>query len=364
MPQTPRDYSLDNLKTALTALVILHHTAGMCGLDRFVYNLPQLGDEGGAGYGLLSNFQGLNQGYFMSLFFFISALFIPASLERKGASAFIADKLKRYGVPLILTLALIFPLAAYVAYFQSDGFGAVMAGYLDLQIGNLNAYAIDFGVAWFLWTLLIFSGVYLAWNSLFKRGSASTSATPAKSAPFPPFWQVFALACIMIPVNFAALALENKVGENFLGLHHLKYFPMYVVMFTAGIIAARRGWIEQLTMKTVLPWTCLAILAYVWRDLGEMVTRPFTVIGMSMFLVYAFRHAYAGSSSLAQTLARASYAAYLIQTITIAFVGVVFVHVMTQNPLLNFAITGLFTLPLSFLVGHYLRQLPGLRGIL
>jgi len=85
MPQTPRDYSLDNLKTALTALVILHHTAGMCGLDRFVYNLPQLGDEGAAGYGLLSNFQGLNQGYFMSLFFFISALFIPASLERKGA---------------------------------------------------------------------------------------------------------------------------------------------------------------------------------------------------------------------------------------------------------------------------------------
>ena len=41
MPHTPRDYSLDNLKTALTALVILPHTAGMCGLDRFVYNLPQ-----------------------------------------------------------------------------------------------------------------------------------------------------------------------------------------------------------------------------------------------------------------------------------------------------------------------------------
>ena len=63
-------------------------------------------------------------------------------------------------------------------------------------------------------------------------------------------------------------------------------------------------------------------------------------------------------------LNRAAYAACLIQTITITFVGVLLVHVVNHNPLLNFAIAGLFTLPLSLAAGHYLRQLPGLRRIL
>ncbi|NRB34883.1 MAG: acyltransferase [Rhodobacteraceae bacterium] len=359
MSEAVRDYSLDNLKWALTMLVILHHTAALCGLDPFSYNLPDLGAKARLEYNLLGAFQGFNQGYFMSLFFFISALFIPASLERKGAATFMRDRLKRYGIPVILTVMVILPIADILAYMQSNSFEEIISGYFGYAIGNFAKLNPQLGVAWFLWTLLVFTGVYLLWA--WFRGF---DTVPKSQKPFPAFWKIFLFACIMIPINFGALSIEERFGENFLGFHHIKYFPMYIASFAFGIVAAQHRWIEKLSIKTVVPWTLLAILGYVWRDIGEMVTRPFTVIGMSIFLIYSFRQAYPSSNKITVMLTRSAYAAYLIQNITITFVGVGLYYVMTDNPLANFFIASVFTVPLSFLVGHYLRQLPGLRKIL
>merc|ERR1712113_451915 len=49
-------------------------------------------------------FSGLNQSYFMSLFFFFSGYFSPRSLNKKGTYMFLFDKLKRLGIPLIIML--------------------------------------------------------------------------------------------------------------------------------------------------------------------------------------------------------------------------------------------------------------------
>lgn len=360
MAQQRRDYSLDNLKWVLTVLVLLHHTAALCGLDYFLYNLPHLGPQAGAQYDLLKRFQAFNQGYFMSLFFFISAIFVPASLAKKGADRFFADKLKRFGIPVALTVIVILPLSAGIAALPDGRFAAGVLGFYRDEAKGLAALNPLFGVAWFIWTLLVFSTVYMLivkW-----RGPKPIKAAPKRRIP--PNWQIALFACAMIPVNYGALALQQVLGENILGFHLLKYFPMYIAMFTFGIVASRHDWLNQLTMKTVLPWAFVAILALVWRDLGEMITRPFTVIGMSMLMLYGFRQAFTERTPLTQWLTDAAYAAYLIQTVTISLVGVMFVRVMTDSPMLNFVITSVAAVPLSFVVAHYLRKLPGLRHIL
>lgn len=74
---TPSRYDfLDNIKWFITILVILHHSASVAGLDPIGFNLPKVIAPYHWQYGVLNDFQSVNQSFFMSLFFFISALFV------------------------------------------------------------------------------------------------------------------------------------------------------------------------------------------------------------------------------------------------------------------------------------------------
>jgi glucan biosynthesis protein C len=52
----------------------------------------------------------------MTLMFFLSGLFVPSSLARKGSWKFLSDRLLRIAVPFVLTVVLLSPIAYYAAY--------------------------------------------------------------------------------------------------------------------------------------------------------------------------------------------------------------------------------------------------------
>ncbi len=52
----------------------------------------------------------------MSLMFFLSGLFVPSSLARKGSWKFLSDRLLRIGLPMALAIMFLSPLAYYAAY--------------------------------------------------------------------------------------------------------------------------------------------------------------------------------------------------------------------------------------------------------
>ena len=52
----------------------------------------------------------------MSLMFFLSGLFVPASLARKGAVTFLSDRFFRIGLPLVLVVAFLMPLTYYPTF--------------------------------------------------------------------------------------------------------------------------------------------------------------------------------------------------------------------------------------------------------
>jgi len=86
----------------------------------------------------------------MSLMFFLSGLFVPASLHRKGAAGFLSDRLLRIGLPLLLVVAVVIPVAYYPAYVVTATDPGVAAFWQHWQA--LPFWAL--GPQWFLCQLL------------------------------------------------------------------------------------------------------------------------------------------------------------------------------------------------------------------
>lgn len=88
--------------------------------------------------------------FLMTLFFFLSGLFVWPSLKRKGIPSFIADRFKRLGLPFAVFVALLMPVAQYPTYLQTatdPSIGAYVRTFLALRLWPC-------GPMWFLWLLL------------------------------------------------------------------------------------------------------------------------------------------------------------------------------------------------------------------
>jgi hypothetical protein len=88
--------------------------------------------------------------FLMTLFFFLSGLFVWPSLRRKGGPAFLGARILRLGLPFALVVALLMPVANYPTYLQTavdPGIGAYWRHFLALPFWPS-------GPVWFLWLLL------------------------------------------------------------------------------------------------------------------------------------------------------------------------------------------------------------------
>ncbi len=352
------DY-LDNIKWTLAILVILHHAAAIAGLDKFPINFPLVEDAQRYQYGILRMFQSVNQGFFMSLFFFISAYFVAPSYDKKGPRNFLHDKFVRLGIPTLATILLIDPVALYLCgdapFFESMGKAFQMYGSMLLR-GNMLM-----GVTWFCWALIVFSLVYVY---LRKRNPGGRHSDAAQ-VPIPSTIRILLFGVMMIPINFLGLYLMNLLGEDFLGFHLLKYFPMYAAMFYWGIQAQKNSWLEQLTFRHAFIWIVIWILAIIFlKSFSDMVSRPFEVMGMSIFLLYGFKTLYGSRNNWTRLLSRSAYAAYLIQVIPLCYFGKLLVPYMTQYPVVNFVLVGLPSVLATFLAAYFLCKLPLLRNVI
>ena len=86
----------------------------------------------------------------MALMFFLSGLFVPVSLGRKGAWGFLSDRLLRIGLPLLIVIAVVIPIAYFPAYVVTAADPSVAAFWQHWQA--LPFWAL--GPQWFLCQLL------------------------------------------------------------------------------------------------------------------------------------------------------------------------------------------------------------------
>lgn len=370
---TNRYIYLDNLKWVVAMLVIIHHAACAAGIDPIGYNLPLVMKSAQLQYNVLENIRIMDSSFFMDLFFFISAYFVSSSYENKGAYRFMLDKIKRLGIPTLLTVIIILPIVIGMTYHfmpnNVTSLGIKNATYISILnylFGSLFITGnIYLGVTWFLWALLVFNTFFVISKKIF------TNEVKNDDKKIPEIWKMFLFAIVLIPFNYLGLYLQNHLGENFLGFRLLKNFPTYIVMFYFGIQASKYNWLDKLEFKHafggilfwIIGWVLISQIAESYGLNSEMMSRGFTVIGMCMFLLYGFKILFDSQNNLTVILARSAFAAYVVQVIPLSFMAGIYSHYMTQIPLINFIMIAIPSVILSFAIGFVMCKLPVLKNI-
>ena len=136
---------LDRARTLITLLVLLHHS---------VVNYTHFGSGDKMrwlGFDLIVLF---NDSFFMAFMFFISGLFVRDSLARKGSAQFLRDRAWRLGVPFLLSIFVLMPVAYYPTFLRYHLPGTTDFNFLHFWWHTITIGPWPSGPAWFLWVLL------------------------------------------------------------------------------------------------------------------------------------------------------------------------------------------------------------------
>jgi surface polysaccharide O-acyltransferase-like enzyme len=137
--------ALDRARTFITLSVLLHHS--VLNYTFFGHGDPMRW----LGFDLVVLF---NDSYFMAFMFFISGLFVRDSLTRRGSAVFLRDRAWRLGVPYLLSVLVLMPIAYYPTFLRYHLPGTTDFSFLHFWWHTLTVGPWPSGPAWFLWVLL------------------------------------------------------------------------------------------------------------------------------------------------------------------------------------------------------------------
>src|SRR3954470_8871342 len=140
-----RILALDRVRTFITLLVLVHHS---------VVNYTYFGSGDGMrwlGFDLVVLF---NDSFFMACMFLISGLFVHDSLMRRGAADFLGHRAWRLGIPFLISIFVLMPIAYYPTFLRYHLPGTTDFNFFHFWWHTLNLGPWPSGPAWFLWVLL------------------------------------------------------------------------------------------------------------------------------------------------------------------------------------------------------------------
>jgi surface polysaccharide O-acyltransferase-like enzyme len=358
-----RVWFVDNLRVLLTSLVVLHHVAvTYSGLPLWYYT--EKPTNGAVALGL-TVFLLVNQAWFMGAFFLLSGHFTPGSYDRKGARAFLRDRLIRLGVPLVVFYFVLNPIL-YVGSYHG---GSPLDFYL---------HTIGTGPLWFVFALLVLDGSYAAFRL------ATRHRRPRERNSQPPTYPtvigfVLALALvtyalrIAIPVGFWVPVIDFPTSD---------YLPQYVSFFVLGTVAYRRGWLSATTARMGRVGFALAVGATLvflplalaggtdaWVGHGTLSSLCYALwdstfaVGIVLALLTFFRRRLNTQGPLRRRLSGHVFTVYLIHAFVVTVAGYA-LRVLDLPTLAKFVLAALVVLPACFLLAGPVRRLPGVRRVL
>ena len=370
-----RELYIDRLRTALTVLVVVHHTAITYGSSGgwFYHEVESSLKPSSL---LLNLFCATNQAYFMGFFFLLAGYFAPSALERKGYTRFLLDRCLRLGLPLLAFGLLLAPLT--VGETTAAAGRGFWTGFANLW---RNKEFMN-GPLWFTQALLIFSAGFCLWRALLGAPLDRTERAP-KPVPAYLWWLASAIG-----VGAAALAIRQFVpaGRNVIGLQ-LGYFASYIFLFAIGVAAWRRDWLSQLSWMNAWPWLISLAAAWPWLAVGAKLAsahangrkvdfsgghtwpailyafwEPFVAWGLITLWLLLFRKWMNRPSPLWSWLNRRAYTVYIIHPVVL--VGLcLLLRGWPAPPLAKWLLVGPLACLACWLIADPLVRMPGIRRV-
>lgn len=356
-----RLYYIDNLRVWLIVLVILHHLAVTFGRSGpWYYVVPQT-PEAATAASLV--FLLINQAYFMGLFFGVSAYFTPGSVDRKGMRRFIRDRAVRLGIPLLLFVFVLAPLASLHGALAAPG----------PYTFSTFVSTFDFGPLWFVELLIIFTAVYVGIRRGRPAPEPRNDTLRARTVII--FTPALAVATYLFRFGFP---LSSSIP--YVGLPSPYEIPQYATFFVVGILAYRRGWLANLPSRFGVVGGIVAIAVTVvmfpialidfhqvilpgtWQSGLYALWEQTFAVGICLAMLVFFRRFCNRRGRLGAELARSAFPAYVVHPPVITWLAIAMTPIGLA-PVLGFVVAALVGVPVVFIAAAGVRRLPGLRRV-
>ena len=386
MGNTKHLYFADNLKIALTILVIAHHVGQAYGPTG---GASAIQDEARAA--VLGPFFTVNRSFFMSLFFMISGYFMVMSYDRHGPWRFVLSRLVRLGIPLLVFFLLVIPGWQYLCHLGIEhisslsfwdyythvyfGIGGRPADWTGAMWPEMN-----FAHLWYVEHLLIASLCYALLRIVWKRPQKADHAEPKLFRT----WMVvvfalgLALASAIVRIWYP---IDRWIG--FLGFIQVAFadVPRDLSFFILGAIAYRRRWFLELPARTGYAWLTVGLIAAaLWyayamglrhvlglsrTTMGIVypVWEAFLCCGMCIGLLVLFRERLDFQGRWGKVMAQGQYGAYLFHMPVVILAQYMIIGAALP-PFTKFIIATTASVPLTFLLVHGLRKPALVRKVL
>lgn len=323
---------------------------------------------------VLTLFPILMQAFFMGMLFLVAGYFVPGSFERKGARSYSLDRAKRLGLPALIYIFAVAPLAIYF-FFIDSGFAEFYKSYLS------DPGEYESGPLWFVIALLAFSLAYVLYRIIL-----STLGMRPRNWGRPSKVHLIIIAMIMAGLSFM-VRISYPIGTDVWNMQ-LCFFPQYIVLFCLGIAAYKTKWFEEISTKEGWFWLALALASVpiillplmvlgggvegdfapylgglYWQAAFYAAWEQFYAVGMCVGLIVLFREKWDFQGPKTKKLSENAFAMYVFQMPFLVLFGI-WLEPLGFNPLLKFlALTLLGIVSIYVFCEYVIRRNPFLRNI-
>jgi glucans biosynthesis protein C len=346
---------IDNLRWTMILLVLSMHAADTYSPlgNWYLVQRPPIGR------GTLLVFavwQEYLQSFFMGLLFFIAGVFTRPSIERKGPATFVRDRAFRLGLPVLLYMFVLGPLTEYyISHSWTAPYSFAHEWWhhiVDLEVLQEN------GPLWFLLALLIFSTVYAAVYRPGRRLQIQpTSAT------------LIAFALAMAIGRFVIRGVAPDA--NLLNMH-IGDFAQYILLFSAGLVAAAppyKPWMTGVLVAGFVGWFALVTTGPVtdgwnWRSAAFGLWESCTCVAISVGLLALYRRRADTENTVTRFLSRNAFAVYVFHP-PFVILGARLLWGVEWPALLKFVALWVLSAVVTFALCEWVfRRIPVLRQLL
>jgi len=374
---------IDYLRAFITVLVLYHHgaqaytTYAAQNHTNFLWSTAPIVDT--QRWAFLDYAENFNDVFFMSLMFCISGLFVWPLLKKKGARAFLRDRLFRLGIPFLVGVVLLMPVAYYPSWLSAGG----APGYLRYWLAFIKA-GWSPGPLWFVWVLLAFDAIAAVVFLLLRK--ASDRRFVPRSAP-KAFLVLFLISFFTYVPMLAHFGFGTWVPFVFPPLYfQIARIFLYLTWFWAGIVLGAHGLQNGLlaeggALGRQWPWwiaSCVIAYNLLWfgpglvarftgsthlRDLAYVTLWVASCCASCFALLAIFRRVLNKRHAWMDSIARSAYLMYVIHYIFVSWTQY-FLLGLAVDAAAKFFITCVSVIALSWLAAWLFLKSPRLRTIM
>jgi surface polysaccharide O-acyltransferase-like enzyme len=380
---------VDNLRALLIIMVILWHMAVTYGAPGFWPYRESRADELTAL--VFTLFSAVNGPYVLGFFFMIAGYFTPGAYDRRGPGKFLAARMIRLGIPLLIYVFLIDPLIYYAIRVSEWGLTGSFAAFWRFWKGHVGSYrqhGPGVGPMWFVELMLIFIVAYGLGRLIVGAVTGSSRNEDQSGSIGVPSNTILGIFALSLGVVIFVMRIWLPIDSYFepLGLP-LAYVPQYIALFFAGAVAYRGDWFQRISVAVAKLWLRIVLVLILvlfpilfalsgalegntdavaggltWQSLVFSTWEEFICVGFIIILLIWFRERFNRQGALAKAMSDSTFAVYFIHAPVLVFLALS-LRTLSLYPLLKWVLVSPVAIALCFLIAYFLRRLPLLRRV-